>query len=91
MIFGNFMLLCGIEPDDIYRWFMELLIDAYNRVMAPNVYGLSQYADGGLMTTKPYFSSSRYIRKISDYPEGQWCGVWDPSIGHLSTGIENSF
>lgn len=77
MIVGNFMLLCGIDPGDIYRWFMELFIDAYDWVMVPNVYGLSQYADGGLMTTKPYFSSSHYIRKMSDYPEGRWCEIWD--------------
>ncbi|MEZ6106672.1 MAG: cryptochrome/photolyase family protein [Pirellulaceae bacterium] len=51
MIAGNFMLLCGIDPDDVYRWFMELFIDAYDWVMVPNVYGMSQHADGGLMTT----------------------------------------
>jgi len=46
-------------------------------VMVPNVYGMSQYADGGLMTTKPYVSGSNYILKMSDYKKGPWCEVWD--------------
>lgn len=77
MILGNFMLVAEIDPEEIYRWFMELFIDSYDWVMVPNVYGLSQYADGGLMSTKPYFSSSHYIRKMSDYPKGRWCDIWD--------------
>ena len=77
MILGNFMLLCEIHPDDVYRWFMELFIDAYDWVMVPNVYGMSQYADGGRITTKPYISSSNYVRKMSDFPSGAWCDVWD--------------
>lgn len=77
MILGNFMLLCEIDPDDVYQWFMELFIDAYDWVMVPNVYGMSQFADGGLFATKPYISSSNYIRKMSDYPTGEWQEVWD--------------
>lgn len=77
MVLGNFMLLCEINPDEVYRWFMEMFIDAYDWVMVPNVYGMSQYADGGLMTTKPYISSSNYIRKMSDYGRGQWAEIWD--------------
>ncbi len=77
MILGNFMLLCEIHPEAVYRWFMELFIDAYDWVMVPNVYGMSQYADGGLITTKPYLSSSAYIRRMSDFPKGPWCEVWD--------------
>jgi len=56
---------------------MELFIDAYDWVMVPNVYGMSQYADGGLITTKPYISSSNYLRKMSDFEEGPWCEIWD--------------
>jgi deoxyribodipyrimidine photolyase-related protein len=56
---------------------MEMFIDAYDWVMVPNVYGMSQHADGGLITTKPYISSSHYIRKMSDFPEGDWCEIWD--------------
>lgn len=77
MVLGNFMLLTRIKPDDVYTWFMELFIDAYDWVMVPNVYGMSQYADGGLMTTKPYFSGSNYIRKMSNFKKGQWCEIWD--------------
>ena len=77
MLLGNFFLLCEISPNEIYRWFMEFFIDAYDWVMVPNVYGMSQYADGGMMTTKPYFSGSNYILKMSDYPKGQWCEIWD--------------
>lgn len=77
MILGNFMLLCDVAPDDVYRWFMELFIDAYDWVMVPNVYGMSQFADGGGMTTKPYISGSSYVRKMSDHPKGDWCAVWD--------------
>jgi deoxyribodipyrimidine photolyase-related protein len=77
MILGNFLLLCDTDPDAVYRWFMELFVDAYDWVMVPNVYGMSQHADGGLMTTKPYVSGSAYVRKMSDYPTGPWCRVWD--------------
>jgi len=77
MVLGNFMLLCRIRPDDVHRWFMELFIDAYDWVMVPNVYGMSQYADGGTFTTKPYISGSNYILKMSDEPKGPWCGIWD--------------
>jgi deoxyribodipyrimidine photolyase-related protein len=77
MVLGNFMHLCEFDPDEVYRWFMELFIDAYDWVMVPNVYGMSQYADGGLMTTKPYISGSNYILKMSDYTKGPWCEVWD--------------
>jgi len=77
MVLGNFMLLCRLRPDDVYRWFMELFVDSYDWVMVPNVYGMSQFADGGTFTTKPYISGSNYILKISDEPKGTWCGVWD--------------
>ncbi len=77
MVLGAFMNLCEIEPDEVYRWFMELFVDAYDWVMVPNVYGMSQYADGGLITTKPYICGSNYILKMSDYPAGEWCEIWD--------------
>lgn len=77
MILGNFLLLCDVRPDDVYQWFMELFVDAYDWVMVPNVYGMSQHADGGLMTTKPYISGSAYVLKMSDFPKGDWCAVWD--------------
>ena len=77
MVLGNFMLLCEFDPDDVYRWFMELFIDAYDWVMVPNVYGMSQFADGGLMSTKPYISGSNYLMKMSDYKKGEWQEIWD--------------
>ncbi len=77
MVLGNFMLLCEFDPDEVYRWFMELFIDAYDWVMVPNVYGMSQFADGGLMATKPYISGSNYLMKMSDYKKGDWQPVWD--------------
>lgn len=77
MIVGNLMTLCEIHPNEVYRWFMEMFIDSYDWVMVPNVYGMSLYADGGLITTKPYISSSNYIRKMSDYKNADWMPIWD--------------
>lgn len=77
MVLGNFMLLCEFDPDEVYRWFMELFVDAYDWVMVPNVYGMTQFADGGLMTTKPYISGSNYLLKMSDFPKGEWTAIWD--------------
>ncbi|MBT8194915.1 MAG: cryptochrome/photolyase family protein [Bacteroidia bacterium] len=77
MVLGNFMALCEFDPDEVYRWFMELFIDSYDWVMVPNVYGMSQFADGGLMATKPYISGSNYIMKMSNYKKGDWQEIWD--------------
>ena len=77
MLFGNFMMLCEFDPDEVHRWFMEMYVDAYDWVMVPNVYGMTQYADGGLMTTKPYCSGSNYVLKMSDYKKGDWCETWN--------------
>lgn len=77
MVLGGFMFLCEIDPDEIYRWFMEMFVDSYDWVMVPNAYAMSQNADGGLITTKPYFSGSAYIRKMSHYKQGPWCDIWD--------------
>ena len=77
MVLGNFMLLCEFDPDEVYRWFMEMFIDSYDWVMVPNVYGMTQFADGGLMTTKPYISGSNYLMKMGDWQKGKWQEVWD--------------
>ena len=77
MILGNFMLLCEFDPDEVYRWFMELFIDSYDWVMVTNIYGMSQFSDGGLMATKPYISGSNYIIKMSNYKKGEWQSIWD--------------
>lgn len=67
MVFGNFFLLTEVDPKQTYLWFMEMFIDSYDWVMVPNVYGMSQFSDGGSIVTKPYFSGSNYIKKMSDY------------------------
>ncbi len=77
MVLGNFLLLTETSPLEIYKWFMANFVDAYDWVMVPNVYGMSQYADGGCIVTKPYISSSNYILKMSDYPKGEWTEIWD--------------
>lgn len=76
MIQGNVLLLCNIDPDQVYRWFMGLYVDAYDWVMVPNVYGMSQFSDGGIFATKPYISGSNYIKKMSNYPAGEWEDIW---------------
>jgi deoxyribodipyrimidine photolyase-related protein len=77
MVVGNFMLLCEFDPDEVYRWFMEMFVDAYDWVMVPNVYAMSQFADGGGMCTKPYISGSNYLMKMSNFPKGDWQVIWD--------------
>ncbi|MCG9895247.1 MAG: cryptochrome/photolyase family protein [Fimbriimonadaceae bacterium] len=77
MVLGAPMLMCEVHPDEVHRWFMEMFVDSAEWVMAPNVYGMSQWADGGLFATKPYISGSAYILKMSDHPKGDWCEVWD--------------
>lgn len=77
MVLGNAMLLCETDPDEVYGWFMGMFLDAYDWVMVPNVYGMSQFSDGGTFATKPYVGGSNYLRKMSDIPDGPWSGVWD--------------
>ncbi|MDA7681001.1 cryptochrome/photolyase family protein [Verrucomicrobiales bacterium] len=77
MILGGFMFICEFDPNEIYQWFMEMFVDSYDWVMVPNVYAMSQNADGGLITTKPYFSGSSYVKKMSNFKPGDWCQVWD--------------
>lgn len=77
MVLGNYLLLTGTDPHAVYTWFMAYFVDAYDWVMVPNVYGMSQFANGGAYTTKPYFSGSNYLLKMSDYKKGEWCAVWD--------------
>ncbi|MFM2206940.1 MAG: hypothetical protein RL213_915 [Bacteroidota bacterium] len=91
MVLGNFMLLCEFDPDGVYRWFMELFIDAYDWVMVPNVYGMSQFADGGIMSTKPYISGSNYLLKMSDHPKGEWCEIWDALYWRFVAGHRDFF
>lgn len=87
MFLGNFFLLCDVDPEEVYKWFMEYFIDAYDWVMVPNIFGMSQYSDGGKIVTKPYISGSSYIKKMSDYNgkdksaenelDSTWAEIWD--------------
>ena len=77
MIISNLMNMCEVDPKVIYEWFMEMYIDSSDWVMVPNVYGMATYADGGLMSTKPYTCGSNYILKMSNYSRGDWCDVVD--------------
>ena len=77
MIIGNFMLLCEFHPNEVYKWFMEMYVDSYDWVMVPNVYGMSQFSDGGVMSSKPYISSSNYLIKMSNFKKGTWQNTWD--------------
>ncbi|WPF81279.1 cryptochrome/photolyase family protein [Sanguibacter sp. 4.1] len=77
MVLGNAMSLLRVDPDEVYLWFMEMFIDAYDWVMVPNVYAMSQFAAGTAITTKPYVSGSSYLRKMSDLPPGEWRADWD--------------
>ena len=67
MVIGNFSLLAGINPKDVHQWYLGIYIDAYEWVELPNTLGMSQFADGGLLATKPYVSSASYINKMSNY------------------------
>lgn len=77
MIAGNAMCLLRTDPEAVYEWFMQMYVDAYDWVMVPNVYAMSQFAVGEAITTKPYVSGSNYLRKMSDLPTGDWTADWD--------------
>ncbi|WP_373986754.1 cryptochrome/photolyase family protein [Duganella sp. BuS-21] len=70
MVIGNFSLLAGLSPQELHRWYLGVYIDAFEWVELPNTLGMSQYADGGLLATKPYVSSAAYIDRMSDYCKG---------------------
>ena len=67
MVTGNFALLAGIDPDEVDTWYLGIYIDAFEWVEITNTRGMSQYADGGIVGSKPYISSASYIDKMSDY------------------------
>ncbi|MGB5863922.1 MAG: cryptochrome/photolyase family protein [Sulfitobacter sp.] len=70
MVTGNFALLAGIDPTQVSDWYLEVYADAFEWVEAPNVVGMSQFADGGVIASKPYVSSGAYINRMSDYCKG---------------------
>lgn len=82
MVLGNTMLLCEIDPKEVYKWFMEMYVDSSDWVMAANVYSMSQFSDGGIdkggFATKPYIAGSNYICKMSNYSKNEeWCEIMD--------------
>jgi deoxyribodipyrimidine photolyase-related protein len=70
MILSNFALIFGCSPQEIENWFHSVFIDAYDWVMQTNVLGMGQFADGGILASKPYAASANYIDKMSDYCRG---------------------
>lgn len=80
MVTGNFAMLAGIDPDQLDQWYLGIYIDAIEWVEMPNTRGMSQFADGGLIATKPYAASGSYINKMSDY-----CSQCDYNVKQRST------
>jgi deoxyribodipyrimidine photolyase-related protein len=70
MVTGNFALLAGIDPHQLHEWYLSVYADAFEWVEAPNTVGMSQFADGGIIASKPYVSSGNYIDRMSDYCKG---------------------
>jgi deoxyribodipyrimidine photolyase-related protein len=79
MVAGNFALLAGIDPAAVHGWYLSVYIDALEWVEAPNTLGMSQFADGGVVASKPYVSSGAYINRMSDYCGGCAYRVQDRS------------
>ena len=77
MVLSSLMNLCEIEPKQVYKWFMEMFIDSSEWVMAPNVYGMGLFSDGGIFATKPYICGSSYYLKMMDFKKGEWCETVD--------------
>ena len=70
MVTGNFALLAGIDPGEVHEWYLAVYADAFEWVESPNTVGMSQFADGGVIASKPYVSSGAYINRMSDYCKG---------------------
>jgi deoxyribodipyrimidine photolyase-related protein len=70
MVVGNFALLAGLDPAEVHRWYLGIYIDAFEWVEAPNTLGMSQFADGGRLATKPYVSSAAYLDRMGDHCAG---------------------
>ena len=70
MVTGLYALLFGVDPAEVHRWYLAVYVDAVEWVEAPNTIGMSQYADGGVMASKPYIASGKYIKRMSNYCNG---------------------
>ena len=102
MVLGNYMLLSGYDPKQIYNWFMTMYVDAYEWVMVPNVIGMSQFADGGLdhggFATKPYISGSNYVQKMGKWwptdaasKQSQWTPMYWKFLEHHHKTLANNY
>ena len=90
------MLMCGVAPNEVYEWFIGFVsIDAYDWVMTPNIYGMGTYADGGIMMTRPYFSSFNYIKKMSNWNDPEDAKIWNALyynfIGENKTKLKKNY
>ena len=70
MVIGNFALLAGLSPQAVHQWYLGVYIDAFEWVELPNTLGMSQFADGGMLATKPYVSSASYLHRMGDHCKG---------------------
>ncbi len=85
MVVGNFMNLSGIDEKEGFRWFMEFSCDSYEWVMHQNVLEMVFCVSGGQTTRRPYVSSSNYVKKMSNYPKGDWEKIWDVLYNDFKT------
>lgn len=67
MVTGNFALIADVDPGQVHIWYLSVYADAFEWVEVPNTIGMSQFADGGIVASKPYVSSGNYIDRMSDY------------------------
>jgi deoxyribodipyrimidine photolyase-related protein len=70
MVTGLYALLCGVNPVEVHKWYLAVYVDAVEWVELPNVLGMSQYADGGVMASKPYVATGKYVQRMSNYCQG---------------------
>jgi deoxyribodipyrimidine photolyase-related protein len=70
MVTGLYALLLGVEPKQVHAWYLGVYVDAVEWVELPNTLGMSQYADGGVMASKPYAATGKYIERMSDHCKG---------------------
>ncbi|MCA9235669.1 MAG: cryptochrome/photolyase family protein, partial [Planctomycetales bacterium] len=70
MVTGLFAMLLGVDPQQVHQWYLAVYVDAVEWVELPNTLGMSQYADGGVMASKPYAATGKYIQRMSNYCQG---------------------